>query len=348
MSKSPRPERVLVVRLSSLGDVLLATPLVRALAEQRPGGEVDFLTRAFSAPALAGNPHLARLHLLEPGGEARARRTLAARRYDRVLDLSGTLRSRLLVLSLGRPSRTVAKHSVTRRLMVRIPSWRRRALPHAVDRYFATARGLVEPPDDLRPEIHLSPSEREAAARWLGPGPPAVALLPGARWATKAWPAERYRELAERLAREACVRALLFVGPGEGRLAAALGGESGAAGRGAGVGVHRLPFRAVAGVLEQALAAVANDSAMMHLAVAVRTPLVALFGPTVTGFGFSPLGSGSSVIERDLSCRPCSIHGGERCPLDHHECLRGIPVEEVFALVIDKIQRSTRALTGGA
>jgi len=387
MNASATPARVLVVRLSALGDVLLVSPLLRAFADERPEIEVDVLTRMSSAPALAGNPHLRALHLSGAGG---TRQALAGRRYDLVLDLSGTLRSRLLVLSLRRPARTIAKHSLARRLMVRrtsrpgrmlqaaVESIRGRrdaveftsesaperhgavesvprpghmtALPHAVERYFGTARGLVRTPSDPRPEIHLTPEERDQAARWLGPGAPVVALFPGARWGTKAWPAERFRELAERLARDAGVRALLFVGPQDDALAEALGGlrDTPAAGGGAGAGVHRLPFRLVAGVLEHAQAAVANDSAMMHLATATGTPLVAFFGPTVTGFGFRPLGPESTVLERSLPCRPCSIHGSVRCPLGHHDCLRGISIEEAFAQVIHKIRPSSKATIGGA
>jgi heptosyltransferase-2 len=115
------------------------------------------------------------------------------------------------------------------------------------------------------------------------------------------------------------------------------------------MGVYRFDVRAVAGILQRARVAVANDSAMMHLAVACGVPVVALFGPTVTGFGFRPLGAGSVVVERDLDCRPCSLHGGRLCPLGHHECLRGISVEEVAAEVLNRWRRyQPRVPQGGS
>jgi heptosyltransferase-2 len=100
--------------------------------------------------------------------------------------------------------------------------------------------------------------------------------------------------------------------------------------------------------MERSQVVVANDSAMMHVAAACGVPVVALFGPTVTGFGFAPLGPDDVVIERDLECRPCSLHGGARCPLGHHDCLRGIPVEEVFAEVIKRIHHPLPAAGEGA
>ncbi|MBC7186037.1 MAG: glycosyltransferase family 9 protein, partial [Calditrichaeota bacterium] len=78
---------------------------------------------------------------------------------------------------------------------------------------------------------------------------------------------------------------------------------------------------------------VCNDSAPLHLGVAVGTPVVAVFGPTVTDFGFGPLGKGHVVIERELPCRPCAIHGGRKCPIGTHECMTGIAGEEVYRAV---------------
>jgi heptosyltransferase-2 len=174
-------------------------------------------------------------------------------------------------------------------------------------------------------------------------------LFPGARWFTKAWPPETYRALGGRLVAEAGARVIVFLGPGDEALTGVFGDVRGDAPPGPGMGVYRFDVRAVAGILQRARVAVANDSAMMHLAVACGVPVVALFGPTVTGFGFRPLGAGSVVVERDLDCRPCSLHGGRLCPLGHHECLRGISVEEVAAEVLNRWRRyQPRVPQGGS
>ena len=85
-------------------------------------------------------------------------------------------------------------------------------------------------------------------------------------------------------------------------------------------------------------ALVTNDSGLMHLAAAVGTPVVALFGPTVTEFGFAPAGPGHQVLERPLDCRPCSVHGTERCPRGHFRCMKETAPEEVLA-ALDRLDR---------
>jgi heptosyltransferase-2 len=95
-----------------------------------------------------------------------------------------------------------------------------------------------------------------------------------------------------------------------------------------------LGLRASAALIARAAVLVTNDSAPLHLATAVGTPIVALFGPTVPAFGFGPRGAHDRVIEHpSLACRPCSAHGPRVCPLGHHRCMRELPVESVAAAV---------------
>jgi heptosyltransferase-2 len=96
----------------------------------------------------------------------------------------------------------------------------------------------------------------------------------------------------------------------------------------------QLGLRASAALLARAAVLVTNDSAPLHLATAVGTPVVAVFGPTVPGFGFGPRGPTDRVVEHpSLACRPCSAHGPQVCPLGHHRCMREISVEAVAAAV---------------
>ena len=84
---------------------------------------------------------------------------------------------------------------------------------------------------------------------------------------------------------------------------------------------------------------------MGHVAAAMDTPVVALFGPTVPAFGFVPHGPGHQVVETPLDCRPCSSHGGNRCPIGTHDCMRGITVERVIEAVAVHLGKSERPIT---
>jgi heptosyltransferase-2 len=181
-----------------------------------------------------------------------------------------------------------------------------------------------------RVSLGITRDDREAAARWLrerGIADGFVALAPGSIWGTKRWPG--YAELTTRIEGPVVV----IGGPGDAALAervaeAAPGRAHSAAGE--------LSLRVTGALLERARVLVTNDSAPLHLAGAVGTPVVALFGPTVPSFGFGPRGPGDRVIQRDgLACRPCSRHGPQVCPLGHHRCMNEIAVEEVVVAVSD-------------
>jgi heptosyltransferase-2 len=194
---------------------------------------------------------------------------------------------------------------------------------HEVERLLALAGPTVgSPPVSLG----LLPADHAAAESWLaarGVSPGFVALAPGSIWGTKRWP--HFAGLAAALDR-ACV----VVGGAEDEpLAAAI----------VAVARHRavsaagaLSLRASAALIQRAAVLVTNDSAPLHLATAVGTPVIALFGPTVPEFGFGPRGEGDAALGRDgLACRPCSRHGPQRCPLGHHRCMRELTVETVAA-----------------
>ena len=97
--------------------------------------------------------------------------------------------------------------------------------------------------------------------------------------------------------------------------------------------IGRFSLLASAELIRQCRLILCNDSAPLHLAVAVGTPVVALFGPTVPGFGFSPWGEGHTLLQQELSCRPCSDHGGNRCPMRHFHCMKFIETKEVIQAV---------------
>jgi heptosyltransferase-2 len=176
--------------------------------------------------------------------------------------------------------------------------------------------------------LPLTEADHGLAHTWLrasGLKRPFIALAPGSRWDTKRWP--YFAELAAALPDPIVV----VGGPDDAKLAE--GVVAGAPDR-ARSAVGALTIRGTAALLERAALLVTNDSLPLHLASALNRPTVAIFGPTVTGFGFGPLSNASTVVEHpDMPCRPCSPHGPMTCPRGHHRCLRDIPVTTVVAAI---------------
>jgi heptosyltransferase II len=319
---------ILVIQTAFLGDVVLTTPLISALAERH--GPVDVLTTPAAGSLLETHPGVRSVIRYDKHGADRGVRgilrlasELRNRRYSMIYLPHRSARSALLALLSGARERigfsdSSAAISYTRR----VP---RPRAGHEVERLLALAGAAGEP---RAVSLGLTAEDHAAAERWLDShriAPGFLALAPGSIWGTKRWP--YYAELAARTDRRCVILggaddiplADAIVAAAPGRVASAAGA---------------LDLRVSAAVISRAGVLVTNDSAPLHLATAVGTPVVALFGPTVPAFGFGPRGRSDVALGRDgLACRPCSKHGPERCPLGHHRCMRDLSAETVAGAV---------------
>jgi heptosyltransferase-2 len=340
---SERPKKILVVRLSSLGDLVLMVPMMRALRAGLPSAELHLLCKEKYAGLFEAGGFLDRIVVVRDGGLrelVRLRSWLAMERYDVVIEAHGVIRSRLLTAALNAP-RTIRipKDQLKKLLLIRGKANAYREVTHQAGRYAALARPLgVEVTSDLD-ALPLGERARAAAAHALAAvanaGAPTVAFAPGARWPTKMWPRERFAALLTEVQRR-----------GFGTIIA--GGAEDAAGNaeiarmspGALDLTGKLSIIESAAVLERCAVLVTNDSAPLHLAEAVGTPVVALFGPTVREFGYFPRLPASRLLERALPCRPCSRNGRRSCPYGTKECLAAITVADALAAVLDVLGKT--------
>lgn len=313
-----------------MGDVILVTPLLRALRARHPDAFIAVATKRPFAPLLEHNPRIDRLHVLgDDSSLANYAAGLRAERFTHLLDLHGSLRSRMLrALVPGRWS-GYPKYRIARALLIRTKHDRYRAHVHVAERYFAAAEDLDVRPDGLPPEVIPGPTAQAQADAWLhrhglSDRPAAFAIAPGAAHATKRWPVEHWRALVRALLIDGH-RVVILGGPADVPLARAVAdGFSRQIVSAAG----QFGLLGTAALLARCRGLVSGDTGVMHLATAVGTPVVALFGPTVEQFGFYPYKGDAIVLERRLDCRPCSSHGGPTCPLGHHRCMVEIgPVE---------------------
>ncbi len=327
--------RALVIQTAWLGDVILTLPLLEKAAALHH--QVDVLVTPAAKPLVETHPYVERVLTFDKrrtqrglGGLLYTARTLRQNRYRVAYLPHSSLRSALLAWLAGVPVRIGFEDTPARWLYTEA---KKREGGDQAEKLASLVPGPRTPP--LR--IWLAERDRAAATRKLWAAgirtEPFVVLAPGSARATKRWP--YYRELAMALASRIAVavvgqeRDRLFF-PAEGRTVFQLADLCGL-----------LTLRESAAVIERAALAVVNDSAPMHLAAALGTPVVAVFGPTHPQLGFAPRGEEHRVVQLDLPCRPCSPHGGDRCPLGHHRCMRDLSAAEVLSAVetaLDSLQ----------
>ncbi len=324
----------LVVQTSFLGDMVLTTGLIAELATRGP---VDVVATPASAPMLANNPHVRRVIVYDKRRSARGilgfRRMAGEMRAcgaDAVYLAQGSVRSAALAFATGAATRVGFATSAGRALYTRAIPYRR-DLHHAA-RLWQLAGADGDPTTErIRPRLYPGAAERAAVDALLAGAPndgrPLVALAPGSVWATKRWP--YYAQLARELAATA---RLVVVGSADDRPLA----EQIVAAAGAGTldATGALSLLASAELIGRCRVLVTNDSAPQHLASAMGTATLAVFGPTVPAFGFGPLAPLSLILEHGgLDCRPCDKHGPPVCPLGHWKCMRDLPAGDAAARV---------------
>jgi heptosyltransferase-2 len=321
----------LLIQTAFLGDVVLTTPLITALARRH--GPLDVVTTPVAAPLLETHPAVRDVIRYDKNGREKGLSALhrlavrlRAEDYQAAYLPHRSLRSAVLAW-LARIPRRVGFHDGWPFLYTE--THRRPALGHEIDRLCALAE--VQPRGDVRPTLGITSYDHEAAEQLLredGMDRGFVALAPGSIWGTKRWP--YFAALAQALARRGT--AVVAVGAREDAdLGEAVTRAARAAGGAALNACGRVSLREAAALIELAGVLVTNDSAPLHLAQAVGTPTVALFGPTVPGFGFGPRGARDVALGlKALPCRPCHRHGPRSCPLGHHRCMKDLPVEHVL------------------
>ncbi|TET77271.1 MAG: lipopolysaccharide heptosyltransferase II [Candidatus Cloacimonadota bacterium] len=323
--------KILVIRFSSLGDVVLVTPLFQKIKHHYPSSHVTFLTDRKFIDLFRTDPNIDRIIPYNVSGEnlmylIRYLKKIREERYDMIIDCHIIPRS-LFFLFLGRAARRkrLNKFSLQRRLMVK--SHIRKMIPHIVDRYLATFNGKNG--NDYKPKIYLEKKEMEKVGKLLSKmrgRKKVVGFAPGASKKAKVWQLEKLQNLALTLMEKNNVYIVLFGNKSEISLVKRIQKE-----------LHNRCLNLVGktGIRELALflkgcdVLFSTDSGTMHIAVAVGTPVVSIFGPTVPEFGFAPYNQKSVIVSKPLPCRPCSLHGTDICPLGHHDCMKLIDVEEV-------------------
>jgi lipopolysaccharide heptosyltransferase II len=327
------PEKILVFRQSSLGDVILTLPVVKELARNFPEAAIDFLTKEQYAPIVKYNPAIRNTIVFDKNPDfKRILKQIPREKYDLIIDLQKNLRS--LAISVSSPfSKKVSykKRRLAREMIVRKPSFNL-SVDHTINAYFYTLRRLRIKSELTPPEIALSDESREFALKFIADSFPyspstIIALCPGARHYEKKWPYENFREVAEQLLENENT-ALILISSEKDGLPEDLGLSDSR------IAICRdFEILKVAALLSHCGAALCNDSGLMHLANAVGTRVVAIFGPTNPRLGFAPALPGSVIICNSVFCSPCSLHGEKPCRQPQKYCFDNITPRQVVDVI---------------
>jgi len=322
-------EKILVLRLSAMGDVVLTTIFLRAIQRRFPAAEVHYLTKRLYAPLVEQHPVVDRVISFDPksgfGGFRSMARQLRTERYDYFFDLQKNLRSWpwSFYAHPGHIGRT-KKYSFRRRLLTKLGIDLLSGKPDIPAHYVLSGKrfGLVD--DGKPPEIFLNSEAKNRAEELLtGLEEPLWGLIPMASSFNKRWP--HYTDLGKLLVKRHGGTCVIVGGPGEEEKCSGIATEIGSAVSLAG----QLKPLEIGAVMARCRCAFGNDTGPMFIATAVDTPTVAFFGPTDQQIGCYPRGSKVRSLDRNLPCRPCTRNGLEHCPKGIDiACLRDIPPEE--------------------
>jgi heptosyltransferase-2 len=348
----PASGNILIIQTAFLGDAVLTTPLLDTLKEHEPAAQISVLCTPETAEIFKHHPAVAHIIVFDKRNQERsllARWKLIQRLKEKNFSLAviphRSFSSALIARLAQIPRRVGFSSSQGQWLMTDTVPFRWGT--HDVERNLTLlgSLGIHQPTAPL----HLSPDPKVSAtvlerlrAAGLGPHQKLIGINAGSVWATKRWLPEGFAAVADRMAMELKTQ-VLFIGGGKDR---ELNDKI--------LGLMKTRAINWAGqtTLSELLAAIAqcsvfltNDSGPMHIAVACQVPTVALFGPTTKELGFFPYGSGHTVIEKNLTCRPCGLHGADACPLGHFECMKTISADEVFQAVKEKLMTGSTSDT---
>lgn len=331
-------KKILIFRLSSIGDIVLTFPLIRALRTHYPDAIIDFVVKKQYAELVSANPYLNHIWAFDtkaglPGLMA-LKYAIRCTGYDLLLDVHRSLRSWYLRKLLFHPKiLKYRKHLLKRWLLIVFKVNLFKNPVSIIQRYLDTVNGLGIDNEKRDLEIFIPPRThkriREVLRRHIQAGSTMlIGFCPGAGFPTKRWPVQEF-----------CKVGNYFMTRGNTQIVILGGAEDAALGEQIRMNVCGPVFNACGlfsllestAVIARCNAVLTNDTGMLHTATALKKPTVALFGPTTREMGYFPESEKVVVLEKNIPCRPCTHNGSHHCPEGHFSCMNKISSEEVCA-----------------
>ncbi|HUI29320.1 MAG TPA: glycosyltransferase family 9 protein [Candidatus Acidoferrales bacterium] len=320
----------LLIRLSSAGDIILTSPLLKLIKEKEPDSEIHFVVKSIYSDLIQYNPNISTVHLVQENTDLvqleRLRQQLLGERFDSTLDLQNNFRSIYLRKGTSKRIGTIRKEIFKRAALVKMKlNLFREVRPVALKYAQVYDKTITQV---SKPDIFFPPGMKEKTNEiWetlASRGDRTIFLCPGSKHFTKRWPVENWIALAKMISVQDHV--VLIGGREDAEICGAIeraGGVSSLSGK--------LTMLESAAMLSHADLVITNDSFLMHAANALGKKIVAIFGSSVKELGFFPYGVETKIMEvSGLSCRPCSHIGKESCPKKHFRCMLGTTPQMVY------------------
>ncbi|MFC1855675.1 glycosyltransferase family 9 protein [Thermodesulfobacteriota bacterium] len=331
-------KKILVIRFSSIGDIILTTPVVRALKEKFKDASVDILLKKEFSDIYADSPYVDNVIRFDSKKHNSITKLLSFSKklkkndYDLVIDLHRNLRSFIIRRNLNANKVLCYNKDILKRRLLVAFKIRFDNMPHVVDRYLEPLKEIGIENADRTPTISLSEKDVEFSDRFfeengVQPDTKTIALFPGAKNRAKMYPIEKFANLIGMITSRLKANVIIIGGNSDEKIISDLTGR---------ISDMNLVSTFLSNSLKQSGsivkkcdAVITNDSGPMHLSVAVGTRVIALFGPTDERFGFYPLGKDDVVLTKGYKCSPCSLHGKKDCIKYDYKCLNDISEEEI-------------------
>ena len=334
--------RILILRLSSIGDILLSTPFIQQVRNRFKDGHISYIVKKEFADLLKENPHINELIKFDSSlgiaGLLDMAKDLKNNKYDIVFDLHNNMRTNRLTSAIKSSHITkIKKNKIKRAFLVYFKINLFNKVKTAAEKYLQTGERYSIEDNNEKLQLFFDGQTNETVELLLQNNDlkkkQYICIAPGAAHFTKIWPFEYMEKLIAVILQENKYKIVVLGGPKEKNILSAYESSKDVVSF-----CGETSLLESAGILKHSRGIISNDSGLMHMAAAVGVPLIALFGSTVEELGFFPYRANASILQvNNLWCRPCTHIGRSKCPLGHFNCMRQISVEQVLNEVGKKI-----------
>lgn len=331
--------KILILRLSSLGDIILTTPLIKILKESFTDSKIDYCTKLSYSEILITNPYLSEIILLPDdigkGDLREVKEKIRNNNYDLIIDLHSNLRTFYLKLFLFKPKIiSFKKYSIRKFLFVKFKINYLKKLPAILYRYLSTLERInisvsKEDNKNLRPEIFTDDSSKVTVDGLIKyyTGKKLICIIPSSRHYTKTYPPELFAELINLFDKNNYIFLLI----GKGNDNQNIDKIKSLTGKNVIDLCDKMNLIMLTELFRNCSLVITGDTGPMHIAEAVKTPIILLAGSSVKEFGFYPASDNVIILENNnLKCRPCSHIGLSSCPKNHFKCMREISPATIY------------------